>query len=369
MIVTDFKWRKTRKGEIKTGYYMANYLRQNLDGIPNFLSKSWDVVGIISGHGKVRIGKSTCAMQVGYYIAWRLAGGQMIVDDKNQVKGVQPPNKPVHFGLENIVFSPDQLMSRAIELYEKYGKHQVIIYDEGRAGLDSARAMESINKAMVDFFQECGVYGHVILVVLPNFFKLHEDYAVARSIFLIDVFADRNFKRGYFNFYGEKQKERLYFFGKKMIGVSAKYYSAHPNFWGKFTSFIPVNKKKYEEMKSEAIKHKKVTKTEARITKQRNILSWIAVKLFKMYGYHEKQTLAILNTLLPEGCILGEQGLEAAVIDAREKTKIFQQIDLKMKNLTPKLLVETLVSKNIEENVVPKIKSIKEVVVPKTSQV
>jgi ABC-type xylose transport system permease subunit len=44
--------------------------------------------------------------------------------------------------------------------------HSVLVYDEGRAGLDSARAMENINKAMQDFFQECGQYGHVIIIVL-----------------------------------------------------------------------------------------------------------------------------------------------------------------------------------------------------------
>ena len=214
--------------------------------------------------------------------------------------------------------------------------------------MDSARAMESINKAMVEFFQECGVYGHVILVVLPNFFKLHEDYAVARSIFLVDVFADRSFKRGYFNFYGEKQKERLYFFGKKLIGVTAKYFSAHPNFWGKFTSFIPVNKKKYEAMKSEAIKHKKMTKTETRISNHRSVLAWIVTKLFRNEGYTEEQVLSLLNLLVPDDNRIGKEGFSDVVGHATERCKVSNQFKLKNISYTIKELMD-LVEKDKKE--------------------
>jgi intein/homing endonuclease len=44
------KWRK--------GYYMDEYLAINLMGIPKYLAAAWDVVGIVSRHGKVRIGKT-----------------------------------------------------------------------------------------------------------------------------------------------------------------------------------------------------------------------------------------------------------------------------------------------------------------------
>jgi len=222
VLVTDVKrviGKGTKSEKEVTGFYMQQYLKNNIDGIDKFLKKSWDCIGIVSGHGKVRIGKSTLAAQVAFYIAWVLAGGQTIVDEKNTriVKHI-PPKNPVRFNLkENVLFSAEDLQDAATKLYEKYGKNQVILYDEGRQGLDSARAMENINKGMQDFFQECGFMGHVIIIVLPSFFKLHEDYAVARSLFLIDVFADKDFNRGYFNFYNERQKENLYFFGKKKI--------------------------------------------------------------------------------------------------------------------------------------------------------
>jgi len=287
MLVTDAKIvkNKGKKTEfVQTGYYMQGYLKNNLDGIPRFLKKSWDVVGIISGHGKVRIGKSTMAMQVAYYVAWILAGGKMLMDETgNKVLGIEKEAKDVKFNLEeNVVFSADELQEAANNLHRKYGKNQVIVYDEGRQGLDSARTMESINKGMEDFFQECGFMGHVILLVLPSYFKLHEDYAVARSLFLIDVFADKDFNRGYFNFYNEKQKELLFFFGKKRLGATAKYMSANESFWGRFGRWLPFDQDLYEERKKHAIETKRVKRRERNLQMQRDCLLWLMHHKYKV---------------------------------------------------------------------------------------
>ena len=272
MTVTDFHWYDERYQKERIGFYMDEYLAMNLMGIPRYLNKAWDVVGIVSGHGKVRIGKSTCAQQVGYFVAWLLSGGKM---EQNQITKKwyikKNPNKKVNFNLEdNVVFSPEGLMKKASDLYKKFGNNQVIIYDEGRAGLDSASAMQAINKAMQDFFQECGMYGHVIIIVLPNFFKLHEDYAVNRSLFLIDVYADKNLRRGFFNFYNETQKEWLFYMGKKKIGSTLKYSDSRPSFSGRFTQFLPLDKNKYEDAKREALKQKELRNTERKWKKQRD---------------------------------------------------------------------------------------------------
>ena len=263
---------------------MQGYLKKNLDGIPDFLKKEWDVVGIISGHGLVGTGKSTMAQQLGYYITWNLAGGQMIDEEyekgKFRITGIKKPTKKVNFSMENIVFSPEDLMKKAERLYNKYGPYQVIIYDEGKSGLDSENAMRSINKAMGEFFQRCRVYHHVILVVLPNFFKLHEDYAVARSLFLIDVYADKEYNRGYFNFYNDIQKEKLFFFGKRLIGVRARYASANESFWGRFTKWMAVDKKTYDDAKMEALKKFSITRQEQKWKKHRDA----AIFLVQKYG-------------------------------------------------------------------------------------
>ena len=286
VLVTDIQ-RTLENGDKITGYYMDGYLARNLAPIPVYLKAAWDVVGIVSGHGKVRIGKSTIAAQIGYYIAWLIAGGEMFFEENEKgspiVTGFKKPDKEVRFNLdENVVFSSDELQKRAFQLYEKYGKNQVIIYDEGRQGLDSSRAMENINKGMQDFFQECGFMGHVIIIVVPNFFKLHEDYAVPRSLFLIDVYAKDGVERGFFNFYNEHQKELLYFFGKKKLGITAKYASANPSFWGRFTKWLPFDKDKYEKMKAVALERKRKTRLERRIKLQRDALIWLMYKRYKI---------------------------------------------------------------------------------------
>ena len=56
MIVTDKKWRD-KGGFLRTGYFIDDYLVENLAPTPQFLSMDRDVVGIISGRGQVRNGK------------------------------------------------------------------------------------------------------------------------------------------------------------------------------------------------------------------------------------------------------------------------------------------------------------------------
>jgi len=66
MIVTDVKWRDDG-GILREGYSMDNYLVENLTPTPKFLAQDRDMVGIISGHGDVRNGKSTIAIQIGIF--------------------------------------------------------------------------------------------------------------------------------------------------------------------------------------------------------------------------------------------------------------------------------------------------------------
>jgi len=287
MLVTDVKRviNKGRKDEKEIiGFSLDGYLVENLEGIPDYLGQDWDCVGIISGHGKVGPGKSTLAGQVCTYLDWLIAGGRMnwywgksssTGKKIRVVKGMTKAKRKIRFNLkENVAFSAEDLQEKALKLYEKYGKNQVLLYDEGKQGLDSARAMESINKGMEDFFQDCRYMGHVIIIVLPNFFKLHEDYAVTRSLFLIDVFVDKDYRRGYFHFYNEIQKEWLFFLGKKKIGVTQKYSAAHPSFSGNFTPWLPFNKDEYEEAKNTALDKKRKRRRERNLFLQRDFLVW-----------------------------------------------------------------------------------------------
>jgi hypothetical protein len=214
---------------------------------------------------------STLALQIAYYVAWIIAGGRTILNERGQVIEVKEPTGDIKFSIDNIVFSPDELKEKA----EKLPKHSVIVYDEGRVGLQSDRHMENVNKQVADFFQECGQYGHVIIIVLPDFFKLGVDYATNRSLFLVNVFADKDFNRGYFNFYNENSKEKLYLYGKKKVGTIAKYNSYPRNFWGRFSAFIPVDKTAYEQLKRDALSRKKYKMPEILAMKQRDMMFWL----------------------------------------------------------------------------------------------
>lgn len=279
MLITNIKG-TLKSGRIQEGFYMQPYLVTNLLGIKDYLAKDWDVVGIFSGHGLVRVGKSTVCFQVASFVAWLMAGGKLDMeliekDGKKvwQINKMENPKKELHWNLqENVVFTADDLRNRAHDLYTKYGKGQILVYDEGREGLDAKRAMENLNKIMEDFFQECGFMGHIIFIVLPNFFKLHEDYAVSRSIFLIDAFRNKKKQRGYFNFYDEKQKEWLYFLGKKRIGITFKYEAANESFWGKFTSWFPFDRVEYNKIKEEALKKRKKSRREVEWKRQRDAI-------------------------------------------------------------------------------------------------
>jgi hypothetical protein len=245
-------------------YYMDGFLRDNLNEIPRFLKKAWDCVIIVSGNGKVRIGKSTEAIQDAYYVAW-------IINEQKKKSGEVPKDNPVPFNIDNVAFDPDELMKIA----GKLPRNSVIVYDEGRAGLDSARAMENINKAMQDFFQECGQYGHVIFIVLPDYFKLQETIAVPRSLFLINVYADKDYNRGYFEFFNEPKKELLYIIGKKRWGTTAKYLAVNSNFRGRFTSYFPIDQESYNQKKRDALKKRRKSRLEIRWHYQRDVLLYI----------------------------------------------------------------------------------------------
>ena len=247
-------------------YRMDGYLISNLNEVPKFLKKAWDCVIVVSGNAKVRIGKSTMAMQMAYYEAW-------LLNEMKKKAGEVPKDNPVPFDNSNIAFDPDALMRIA----ETKPRNSVIVYDEGRAGLDSARAMENINKAMQDFFQECGQYGHVIFIVLPDFFKLNETIAVPRSLFLINCYTDRNYNRGNFSFFSEHKKELLYIIGKKRWGSSSRYVAVDDNFHGKFSDFFPINKEIYDEQKKTALKKRRKTKIEVRWHLERDI-AWYILK-------------------------------------------------------------------------------------------
>jgi len=227
MIVTNLKW-KNKSGEERQGYYLDNLLVEHMDGCFNIWKKDLNVKGIISSQGKQRMGLSTMAMQVGYYLAWKMAGGEMEVekDNKNCGSVLKEPTKPINFSSENIVDNKNDLLEKAKEL----PKNSVIIY----------KAQNEDPSIILSLINEVNKYGHLLLIAIPNFFKLTNECATALTAFLINVHHDEDYNRGHFDFYGMKQKEKLCIFGKKMDGITSQYSVTSSDIKGKFTQFLPI---------------------------------------------------------------------------------------------------------------------------------
>ena len=209
-------------------YWMDGYLRANLDSLAYNIPNDWDGVILMSGDGMVRVGKSVFAQQVGYYMAYKLK---------------------TPFTIKNIVFTGAELMANA----RSSEKHSVFVYDEARGELDTKKVLEEITKTLMDFFAECGMYNHVIIIVLPDFFDLPKGLAISRSECLINVYRKTSiqklkegevvkFERGFFEFYGREAKKKLYMYGKKDFN---NYRASKYDFYGTFENYFTVDQKEY----------------------------------------------------------------------------------------------------------------------------
>jgi len=274
MIVTDIIW-IDGKGKRRRGFYMDGFLAENLANIPKHQKKDWDVIGIVSGSGKVRVAKSTKSFQVAFFVAWVRAGGVMNFDRNSLDYGkvIKSPTEKIEFNLDHVIFGIDNLMKAAHES----PKMSIFVLDE-EEGLGAKSQMMNINRQMERFLQECGVYNHFIIVVLPDFFSLNKEFATGRSNFLINTYIGDRFQRGFFNFYSERKKELLYGFGKKKIGNFARYTSTTPDFHGRFTKWLPFSREKYEQKKRDALKKRRVGQREVKIMDQRDCLFFLLKK-------------------------------------------------------------------------------------------
>lgn len=215
------------------GFWMDPYLKSNLSTLLHNIKNDWDFMLLVSGDGMVRVGKSELAQQIGYYCAYHLK---------------------TPFSVDNVCFSGEELRTQAHQL----PKHSVLIYDEARGEMDNKKLMEKITKGLLDFFAECGMYNHIIILVMPDYFEFPKSIAVNRSDALINVFRTRKdaknefgenvveYERGHFQFFDRKHKKKLYTLGKKNYD---DYDIVEPNFYGTFRQFDVIDKEAYHKKK------------------------------------------------------------------------------------------------------------------------
>ena len=207
MIVTDKR------------YYMHSTLKDNLDILKEYIRKDWYFIILVTGSNRVRIGKTTLAEQIAYYL-----------DPK--------------FDFSNVTFNP----AKVREISLKKNKYEVVFYDEAKAGLDAKKAMENMQKSLLDFLAAAGQLNQFLIIVLPDYFELKKEIATNQSICLVNCYTKKGnfFDRGNFQFFNIEKKNKLYYWGKKQGGY---YWAVSPDFTGDFNEFQILNKDKYSELK------------------------------------------------------------------------------------------------------------------------
>lgn len=213
--------------------------KNNLDSLIYNIRHDWETILIFTGDGMLRVGKTMLATQTGYYMATQLG---------------------TPFSVDNVVLSGKDLIERAT----KAPKNSVFVYDESLNEMSSKRVMESVSKNLMEFFSECGMYNHVIILVLPDFFDLNKAIALNRSEALVNVVRGKKiinkdgndiveWERGIFEYYNRDKKKYLYLNGIKTRSYTIEGKRCY-NFWGNFRDNWVIDKVKYEELKREFIR-------------------------------------------------------------------------------------------------------------------
>ncbi len=234
--------------------FIDNKLKEQLDRkvIPDLKKRDKDNVFLVDG-GE-RIGKSVFTQSPAGYIASQLN---------------------TNCGLSNICMTPEEFRKKI----ENAKKNDVVIYDEAHRGMGSAGALSEINRILTDLMMEMGQKNLCVFIVMPTFFLLQKYTALFRSRGLFHIY-ERNNKRGYWVYFNQKNKLRLYKGGKKEFNYHCIKW---PRFRGRFFNKYIVDEELYRKKKAESFKRSSAdrkTKYEKYI-KQRNRLLY---GIYKDYG-------------------------------------------------------------------------------------
>lgn len=245
------------------GFSMDGYLKQTIDIYAKNIVKDWDFLLIISGSGRVRVGKSVLALQICVYWTY-------LMEKLHNIK--------VPFNIKNIVFEGSRLIEVGNELGTTH-PYSALLYDEAGSDLEAAKSMRAATKAVKDFLRECGQYNLLVILVIPEYFDLPKGIAINRSHALINVDYETTdndmFERGYFRFYSIPKKKALYIEGKKFLNYNA----VMSSFYGRFPNFYPINEQEYRNSKVKALKRREVlSKKEQRLV---NIAKSLIQYLYK----------------------------------------------------------------------------------------
>jgi hypothetical protein len=254
-------------------WYIDGFLASQLNSIVYNITSDWDFVILISGDRTVRVGKSVLALTVCAYLA-------SLIEKNNLNK--EP------YTIDDIYFDNKEMIKAALNKPAYSINH----YDEGREGLAASKAMKQFQQDLLDFFAECGQLRHIFVIVLPDFFELKEEIAVARSEFLLNVYRKEEKRmvdmhktgekmpvvklmRGFFEFFSRRKKVIL--FDKARSTRRKSYGLIKADFVAKFVNQYPVDEEEYKKRKQDALKrfierHKEEKEKKDELTPKQQIL-------------------------------------------------------------------------------------------------
>jgi len=213
----------TLPGQRTDGRYIDGFLDDNTRVLArNIVRDMTFLIFICSSTLEVGTGKSVFAQQI----------AEAYLESMRQEHKIDN-----RLSMENIVFRPKDLMTRAFEV----PRYSVIILDEW----EDAHFWSELGMSLRQFFRKCRQLNLLIICIIPNFFQLPINYAISRSVALIDVKFSGEFQRGYFSFYNFESKKNLYILGKK----TQNYHVVKSNFTGRFADGYVVNEEEYRRAK------------------------------------------------------------------------------------------------------------------------
>lgn len=211
---SEFKG-KTKPDDV---IYLDGKLREKLDYAKAQIAKNWDVTIVIDGlEGS---GKSN----LGFAIATYMADGNLTLDN-------------IAEGSED-----------AVNKLEKLPDGSVLDIDEGSLAFSSTDVMSKEQKRLTKILNVIRQKRMCLIITCPSFFNLAKYVGVERSRLLLHTYT-RKGERGYFGYYGEKKKKKLYRIGKKNFN---SYDYPSPNFRGRFTICEPFGEE-YKALKKQSL--------------------------------------------------------------------------------------------------------------------
>jgi hypothetical protein len=203
-------------------YFMDGWLKENLDFLVKRKNRGFDNVLLIDGDE--RIGKSTFAKQIAYYMAKQTG---------------------TTFTHENIFFDIEEMQK-----FAKDTRKSMIIWDEAALGGTADNWQDENQKRLIQLLTTCGKYHHFFIFVIPQFDRLKYYLAISRSIALLRVYSPNRLDRGFFRCYGKNKKKEVY-----MAEKEKKEADCFPSFYGRFpdTHGMLIDEDAYEARKDAAI--------------------------------------------------------------------------------------------------------------------